>query len=222
MRSSSLSRRDWLVPAALIVLALVPAIAGTGRLVQLSDAANATPDNARFFALPLPVLLHIPAAIIYSLLGALQFSAGFRRRNRPWHRIAGRILLPSATIVAVSGLWMTLAYPWPAGDGVGVYLERLVVGVWMLFSIVAGTVAIGRRRFAEHGDWMVRAYAIGMGAGTQVLTHLPWFILMDTRPGETARAVMMGSAWVINAAVAEWVIRRPAIVKPRAMATATA
>ena len=57
MRSSSLSRRDWLVPAALIVLALVPAIAGTGRLVQLSDAANATPENARFFALPLPVLL---------------------------------------------------------------------------------------------------------------------------------------------------------------------
>ncbi|HEX6941819.1 MAG TPA: hypothetical protein VF128_02760 [Gemmatimonadaceae bacterium] len=32
------------------------------------------------------------------------------------------------------------------------------------------------RKYAEHGDWMIRAYAIGMGAGTQVLAHLPWFI----------------------------------------------
>jgi hypothetical protein len=26
---------------------------------------------------------------------------------------------------------------------------------------------------------MTRAYAIGLGAGTQVLTHLPWFVLAD-------------------------------------------
>jgi hypothetical protein len=35
---------------------------------------------------------------------------------------------------------------------------------------------------------MIRTYAIGMGAGTQVLTHLPWFIVTDVKPGETARA----------------------------------
>jgi hypothetical protein len=56
---------------------------------------------------------------------------------------------------------------------------------------------------------MIRAYAIGIGAGTQVLTHLPWFIFTDVKPGETARGVMMGLAWVINIAVAEWIIRRP-------------
>ncbi len=56
---------------------------------------------------------------------------------------------------------------------------------------------------------MIRAYAIGMGAGTQVLTHLPWFILMDVKPGETARGIMMGAAWVINLTIAEWIIRRP-------------
>jgi hypothetical protein len=55
---------------------------------------------------------------------------------------------------------------------------------------------------------MTRAYALGLGAGTQVLTHLPWFILMSGKPGEGPRAVMMGGAWVLNALVAEWVIRR--------------
>ena len=202
------SRSDRLIPALLIMLSLVPALAGTGRLVQLgSGEMNA--DNARFFAAPIPVILHIIPAVLYSVVGAFQFSPGFRRRNRRWHRMAGRVLLPSAMLVAISGLWMTLTYPWPAGDGVAVYLERLVFGTAMLLSIVMGIDAIRRRKYAEHGDWMIRAYAIGMGAGTQVLTHLPWFIFMDVKPGETARGVMMGLAWVINVAVAEWIIRRP-------------
>jgi hypothetical protein len=46
-----------------------------------------------------------------------------------------------------------------------------------------------------------------MGAGTQVLTHLPWFLLVG-QPRETARAVLMGAGWIINLVVAEWIIRR--------------
>jgi hypothetical protein len=157
---------------------------------------------------PLPVMLHIPFAILFGLLGALQFSPGFRRRHRGWHRRAGRVLVPSAFIVAVTGLWMTLAYPWPAGDGVVLYVERLIVGVATLAALGFGIRALVRRDFSTHGDWMTRAYALGMGAGTQVFTHLPWFLLMEGWPGEAPRAVMMGAGWVINAAVAEWVIQR--------------
>ena len=58
-----------------------------------------------------------------------------------------------------------------------------------------------------HGAWMIRAYALGMGAGTQVLTHLPWFLLAGY-PGEWTRAILMGAGWVINVAVAEWIIRK--------------
>jgi hypothetical protein len=102
---------------------------------------------------------------------------------------------------------MTEFYPWPEGDGVAVYLMRLVVGAAMLASILASIAAIGRRDFDAHGAWMIRAYALGMGAGTQVLTHLPWFILVG-KPAETPRAVLMGGAWLINVIVAEHVIRR--------------
>jgi uncharacterized membrane protein len=202
------ARADRLIPALLIPLSMVPALAGTARLVQLGSG-DMTPDNARFFAAPVPAILHIVPAIVFAIVGAFQFSPGFRKRNRRWHRIAGRVLLPCAMLVAMSGLWMTVTYPWPAGDGIAVYLERLVFGTAMLLSIVMSTDAIRRRQYAEHGDWMIRAYAIGIGAGTQVLTHLPWFIFTDVKPGETARGVMMGLAWVINIAVAEWIIRRP-------------
>ena len=209
------ARSDRLIPGSLIMLALVPALAGIGRLVQLGTG-DITPDNSRFFAAPIPIILHIVPAIAYSIVGALQFSPGFRKRNRRWHRIAGRVLLPCAMLVALSGLWMTLTYPWPAGDGVAVYVERLVFGTAMLLSVVMGIDAIRRRKYTEHGEWMIRAYAIGMGAGTQVLTHLPWFILTDVKPGEMARGVMMGLAWVINLAVAEWIIRKP-VTKPNSV-----
>jgi uncharacterized membrane protein len=204
----SSTKSDWLIPGALVALSLVPAIAGTARLAQLAGGAGITPENARFFAAPLPVMVHIPAAVVYSIVGAFQFSPGFRRRRRAWHRAAGRIVGLCGLLVALSGLWMAQFYPWPEGDGQLVYGERLVFGSAMLLSIVVGLHAIRRRDFASHGAWMTRAYAIGLGAGTQVLTHLPWFLLVESKPGELARGVMMGAGWIINVIVAEWIIRR--------------
>jgi hypothetical protein len=54
---------------------------------------------------------------------------------------------------------------------------------------------------------MMRGYAIGLGAGTQVLTHVPWFLLLGV-PDEFTRALLMGAGWVINLAAAEWIIRK--------------
>lgn len=202
------SRPEWLAPALLILLSLVPALAGGARLAQLAGGADPTPENARFLADPLPVMLYLPAAIVYGILGAFQFSPGIRRRRRGWHRAAGRTLIPCALVVALSGLWMTLAYPWPQGDGALLYTERLVFGATMVLFIIFRMMAIRRRESAAHGEWMIRAYAIALGAGTQVRTHLPWFVLVDGRPGEIPRAVLMGAGWLINVVVAEWIIRR--------------
>ena len=136
------TKKDWLIPAALITLSLVPAAAGIARLAQLSAGTTITPENARFFSMPLPVVLHIPAVIVYSLLGAFQFSSDFRRRNRRWHRTAGKVLALCGLLAAITGLWMTNFYPSPPGDGLLVYLERLVFGTAMLISIVFGLTAI--------------------------------------------------------------------------------
>jgi len=201
------TKSDWLIPGGLIALSLVPALAGLVRVTQIAGGASITPENARFFASPVPVLIHIPAVIVYSLLGAFQFSPGFRRRHRGWHRAAGRVLVPCGLLVALTGLWMAQFYPSPPGDGQLVYVERLIFGAAMLMSIAFGVDAIRQRNFVSHGAWMTRAYAIGMGAGTQVLTHLPWFLLVDAKPGEGARGVMMGAGWVVNVVVAELVVR---------------
>src|SRR5688572_8155755 len=57
--ASSLSRADWLLPAGLIMLSFIPFVAGIFRVVGLASGAEVTPENARFFAVPLPVVLHI-------------------------------------------------------------------------------------------------------------------------------------------------------------------
>jgi hypothetical protein len=75
----------------------------------------------------------------------------------------------------------------------------------MVASIVLGFVAIRRGDVARHKAWMMRAYAIGLGAGTQVFTQMAGEMIAG-RPNELSRALLMGAGWVINLAVAEWAI----------------
>ena len=202
------NKREWLVPVSLILLSLVPVIAGAARIVELSGGAEVTSDNARFFASPIPVVLHIISVTLYCLLGALQFTPRLRRPKSNWHRVSGRLLIPSGLIAALSGLWMAQFYPWPKGDGELLYAMRLLFGSAMLLSIIFGVVAIRQRKFIRHGEWMIRGYTIGLGAGTQVLTHIPMLLFPDIVGVELPRAIMMGAGWIINLAVAEWVIRK--------------
>ncbi|MCC6316649.1 MAG: DUF2306 domain-containing protein [Gemmatimonadaceae bacterium] len=196
-------RPGWRAPTLLIALSLVPTFAGVWRLAALATGSAGYSDTARFHAAPAPVVLHILAAIPYSIFGAFQFAPALRRHK--WHRIAGRVLGACGLVVALSGLWMAQFYPWPAGDGVGVYVERLLAGTGMLTFLALGVRAAAQMKFPAHGAWMTRAYALGMGAATQVLTHLPYVLLIGT-PDETWRAVLMGAGWVINLFVAEWSI----------------
>jgi uncharacterized membrane protein len=210
------ARRGWLVPAGLIMLSFVPVAAGAARVTQLSGGAAVTAENARFFASPVPVLVHIVGASLYCVLGAFQFAAGLRRRRPGWHRAAGRLLVPCGLAAALSGLWMTVFYPKPPGDGALLTGFRLVFGSAMVLSIVLGFVAVRRRDIARHRAWMVRGYAIGLGAGTQILTHVPWMLLVGI-PGEFTRALLMLAGWVVNLAVAEWALRKRSSTPPSRM-----
>lgn len=201
------TKSEWLIPAGLWALCVVPVLAGVVRFVQLGGNATITPENARFFAAPVPVLLHIVSITLYCVLGALQFVPGFRRRKPGWHRAAGRVLVPCGMLTALSGLWMTQFYPHVPYDGAVLYALRLVVGLAMLLFLCLGLAAILKRDVVRHRAWMMRAYGLGLGAGTQVFTHLPWF-LFPAIQGELARTLCMGAGWAINIAVVEWILAR--------------
>lgn len=208
------TRTTWWVPAGLILFSIIPLIFGVLRLHELASGAEITPANARFFASPSPVVIHIITAAVYALLGAFQFVSRLWRRGAGWHRWAGRFLVPFGLLVGLSGLWMTIFYPHPEGASDLLYAFRLFFGFGMVLSIILGFAAIRRRDIIQHRAWMTRAYAIGLGAGTQVLTGMVGALIFGT-PNEFENALLMGAAWVINLAVAEWIIRKRPSPSPR-------
>lgn len=200
----------WWVPAGLILLSIIPLTFGFVRLSQLANGAEITPDNARFFASPSPVVIHIISSAIYALLGAFQFVSRLWQRGIKWHRWVGRLLLPTGLLVGLSGLWMTLFYSYPKGASDLLYGLRLFFGSSMILSISLGFISIRRKDIPQHQAWMTRAYAIGLGAGTQVLTGLFGEMILG-KPNGFENALLMGAAWVINLVVAEWSIRKSSI-----------
>jgi len=89
------------VPFALLALVLIPAIAGSLRLVELFGGPHLLPANVRMTAFPAPVVVHIVSALPYAVLGAFQFSTGLRRRFPSG--TGGRAACSSSS-----------AWPWPS------------------------------------------------------------------------------------------------------------
>ncbi len=190
---------------ALLLLCVVPVLGGVVRLTELATGAEITPDNARFFDSPVPIVLHVVGALPFLVLGAFQFVPRLRRGR--WHRTAGRIVAPAGLVAALSALWLTLFFPVPARDEGLLEVFRIVFALAMTVSIVLGVLAILRRDVAAHRAWMMRGYAIGLGAGTQALILIPVGLVAGPPTG-LAWALLMGSAWVINLVVAELLVRR--------------
>jgi uncharacterized membrane protein len=195
----------WRVPAALIAMSVIPLLGGAARLTQLLGGPAALATDVRFSRSPVPLVVHIVATGIYALLGAVQFSPGWRRRWPRWHRVAGRILIAAGTTVALTAVWMTLRYPFKPGTGELLFVVRLAVGWALASSIVLGFVAIRRGHVAAHRAWMIRAYALALGAATQAFT-------LGVGQRILGRSVLihdslMTAGWVLNPAVAERLIR---------------
>ena len=202
------SQRSWPVPAALIALVVIPVIAGSLRLVQLSGGAATMPSNPRYDASPVPVVVHIVSAIVFALVGAFQFVPRLRRRRRAWHRRAGRVVVVAGLGVALSALWLNQFFPRAHATRDIVYPLRMAFSVALVVTLVLGFRAARRRNFARHRVWMIRSFAIALVAGTQVFTLGFGGAIFGT--GDLAQALMIVAAWGINLAVAEWAIRRPA------------
>jgi hypothetical protein len=211
----------WLAPAGLLLLGMLPVIAGAFRLEQLSGMSDAMPANPRFSPMPLPVVLHIVSATVFATLGPLQFAAGFRRRWPAWHRVAGRVLVGCGLLVGVTGLWMTVFYARPDDSGPLLFVSRIVFGLAMVVCIVIGLAAILRRNVQGHRAWMARGYAIGLGAATQMLVLMVVGIVAGP-PNELTHDSAMALSWVINLAVAEWVIRKRRAPRRRTTRPSTA
>jgi hypothetical protein len=206
-RARQLTKADFKLPLALVFLSLVPTFGGIARLVSVARHTAISASNARFVHSPVPVVIHIISATSFCMLGAFQFSRHFRVRWPGWHRRAGRVLALCGLLAGATGLWMTALYEIPKSlQGPLLYEARLTVATAMIACIVISWRSILRRDVARHEAFMIRAYALGQGAGTQVFVLLPWMLISGEAGGVT-RDILMTLSWLINILVAEAIIR---------------
>ncbi|HEX2664984.1 MAG TPA: DUF2306 domain-containing protein [Candidatus Acidoferrum sp.] len=151
---------------AVIFLAFIGLAVATRRAtVLLKPGALSSPRNpaaaldAHFASERTLVLMHILPAMLFMILGPLQFARGLRSRYPQMHRWSGRIFLAASGVVGITGL--RLAY----GKTIGGMDEKAAIvlfGTFFLISLGSALRHALRREFAQHREWMIRSYAIGL------------------------------------------------------------
>jgi uncharacterized membrane protein len=155
---------------AVIFLAFIGLAVATRRTVvllkpgALSSRNNPAADLDKAFTDRRTLTLtHILPAMLFMVLGPLQFVRRLRSVYPQVHRWSGRIFLMASAVVGVTGL--KLAF----GKTIGGVDEKAAVTVFGSFFLIALAKALWhvlRREFAQHREWMIRGYAIGLAVAT--------------------------------------------------------
>ena len=97
----------------------------------------------------------------------------------------------------------------PPVGGALKYWANVGFGVLMVAALVISVRAILRGNVARHRAWMIRGYAVGVGAATQRLLMLPMFLILGDM-SELLIGVMVWFGWGLNVVVAALSLRRGA------------
>jgi len=120
------------------------------------------PDDG-FVSNPLLTLLHILPALLFVVLGLLQFAKMIRAKYPTFHRWNGRVLLIIGGVVGVSGIVMGFKM---AISGISETAAITFFGSWFLFALTKAFVLIRQRKVDLHREWMIRAFSTGMAVTT--------------------------------------------------------
>lgn len=165
--SRALVRLLWVAVVFLVFVGL--AVATRRTIVLLNPISPSTKHNpaaaldSHFADHRALTLAHILPAALFMLLGPLQFVRRMRSNYPNVHRWSGRIFLTASAIVGLSGL--TMAF----GKTIGGVDEKAAIILFGTFFLVALSKALWhalRREFAQHREWMIRGYAIGLAVAT--------------------------------------------------------
>lgn len=207
------SRRTPRLVVAILAVAVVatPVLAWPYVLVDRSASRIDVQTDLMWTAL----VVHVPSAATAMILGALQLVPRIRERRHVHRRIGRAFLVVGTLAFVVTGI--PLALTTPSGDltRFGVLVPALL---WPVVA-VAGFRAIRHRDVVRHREWMIRLYALTFFALTARLVT-PLLLLaqvpvMQRRyagdvPSAVEASIPYGQwlGWIIDLAVAEWIIRR--------------
>ena len=148
------------------------------------------------------LLPHFVGGSLALLAGVLQFWAGLRRARPGWHRWIGRAYLVGVAVAAASAFALSFraVLGWPFGVASFVMAGALVGATAMAW------VAVRRRQFQVHREWMLRSYVVAFGFVTfRLLAVSP--LLAGLGPAPQRLAVLMWLSWTVPLLVTEWLLQ---------------
>lgn len=155
---------------------------------------------------------HVFTSCFVLIAGFTQFSARILKRYPRVHRSMGWSYFLIVTMVSGPAAWVMALY---ANGGLPARTSFILLAtLWISFTLLAGYYA-WRKRFALHGAYMLRSYALTLSAIT--LRLYTYFLDMTTQA--SPRDIYITTAWlawVPNLILVEWLIRRGLAEKIRA------
>lgn len=175
--------------------------------------------EARYIQHPVITAIHMASGMAFVLLAPLQF-IGRIRRNRQLHRVLGRALVIAALISGVYGLITVVVFP--VFGGLAASSAGWFFGPIFLFSVMRGVWHARNKRFVPHREWMIRAFALGLGVGMQRIL-IGVFIASAQIPISESFGPSLWLGFAINLLVAElWIAKTRTTPTSRATSTSTA
>ncbi len=156
--------------AGVVFLAVIGIAAATRRALVLfwpeqfggkfPPAAAMDAGFARHMAL---TLVHIFPAAVFMILAPLQFIPTIRAKHLSFHRWSGRLLFASGLVIGLSALVMS--YTMNIG-GANETAATTLFAILFLFCLIKAYRHIRRKEVAQHREWVIRMFGIGLGVAT--------------------------------------------------------
>ncbi len=147
--------------------------------------------------------LHISAAPVALLLGAVQFFPRLRGMFPTAHVWIGRTYFAAILLAGVAGLVLAMG---ATERPMAVLGFVLLSGLWIVFTTRAVRHAI-RGEVAAHRRWMTRSFALTFAAVT-LRVEIPLLMVLGYENYAQMSPVLAWACWVPNLLLAEWIIRR--------------
>lgn len=197
--------KPFVVPAALFLGTLLTIILALVQAVQIPLGALPA-DSLRLSAAPVWHFMHVLGGATFGILGPIQFSRVLMRKYGLLHRVMGRVFVAAGSMISLSSLG--LLWRFPGANSVAMSSGRLLFGIALGVALAIAMQAVQKRDFTRHRNWMIRAYAIGMGATAVTMVFFPIYVITGEPPAGLASDIAFLGAWTACVVFAEGLVRR--------------
>lgn len=163
-------------------------------------------DSQRLTAAPVWHFIHVLGGATFGILGPIQFGRALVPKYGRLHRIVGRVFVTAGAMISLSSLGLLLRFP--DAYSVAISSGRLLFGIGLGVALAVAMQAIYTRDFTRHRNWMIRAYAIGIGATAVTMVFFPIYLITGEPPMGIAADIAFLGAWTACVVVAEVLVRR--------------